>query len=72
MRCGAFGRRLRFESLHLGGELDEPSGAVAGKVGGFSLHAGVAARADQRAKLERLYRYISRPAVSEQLYSAVN
>ncbi len=31
---------------------------------GFSLHAGVAAEADQRVKLERLCRYISRPTVS--------
>ena len=36
----------------------------AGKVAGFSLHAGVAARADQRDKLERLRRYICRPAIS--------
>jgi hypothetical protein len=41
----------------------------AGKVAGFSLHAGVAARADERKKLERLCRYISRPAVSEQRLS---
>lgn len=32
---------------------------------GFSLHAGVAAKAHERKKLERLCRYISRPAVSE-------
>ena len=32
---------------------------------GFSLHAGVMAEAYQRDKLERLCRYISRPAVSE-------
>jgi hypothetical protein len=32
---------------------------------GFSLHAGVMAEAHQRDKLERLCRYISRPAVSE-------
>ncbi len=32
---------------------------------GFSLHAGVMAQAHQRDKLERLCRYISRPAVSE-------
>ena len=44
---------------------DEGSGAAAGKVGGFSVHAGVAARADERKKLERLCRYISRPAVPE-------
>jgi hypothetical protein len=40
-----------------------------GKVAGFWPHAGVAARADQRKKLERLCRYISRPAVSEKLPS---
>ena len=39
------------------------------KVAGFSLHAGVAARADERNKLERLCRYISRPAVSEKRLS---
>lgn len=32
---------------------------------GFSLHAGVMSQAHQRDKLERLCRYISRPAVSE-------
>ena len=40
-----------------------------GKVAGFSLHADVAARADERKKLERLCRYISRPAVSEKRLS---
>ncbi len=40
-----------------------------GKVAGFSLHAGVAARAHERQKLERLCRYISRPAVSEKRLS---
>ena len=34
---------------------------TAGKASGFSLHAGVAARSDERKKLERLCRYISRP-----------
>ncbi len=48
---------------------DPPFGEEAGKVGGFSLHAGVSARADQRDKLERLCRYISRPAVSEKRLS---
>jgi hypothetical protein len=41
---------------------EEPFDAGVGKVAGFSLHAGVAARANQRQKLERLCRYISRPA----------
>jgi len=35
-----------------------------GNVAGFSLHAGVATKANERAKLERLCRYITRPAVS--------
>ena len=34
------------------------------RANGFSLHAGVAANAHQRHKLERLCRYIARPAVS--------
>jgi hypothetical protein len=33
---------------------DEPYDDGVGKVAGFSLHAGVAARADERKKLERL------------------
>ena len=32
--------------------------------GGFSLHAGVAARANERDKIERLCRYIARPALA--------
>ncbi len=35
------------------------------KEAGFSLHAGVATEAHQRDKLERLCRYVTRPAVSE-------
>jgi len=48
---------------------DEPFDDGVGKVAGFSLHAGVAARADERKKLDRLRRYISRPAVSEKRLS---
>jgi hypothetical protein len=48
---------------------DEPFDDGVSKVAGFSLHAGVAARADQRQKLERLCRYISRPAISEERLS---
>jgi hypothetical protein len=44
---------------------DDFSNSQVGKVAGFSLHAGVATEARQRKKLERLCRYISRPAVSE-------
>ena len=43
---------------------DNPFVDTVGKVAGFSLHAGVATRAQERHKLERLCRYITRPAVS--------
>jgi len=41
----------------------------AGKFGGFSLHAGVAAEAHESQKLERLCRYSARPAISEKRLS---
>jgi hypothetical protein len=44
---------------------DEPFTNAVGKLAGFSLHAGVAAKAPERKKLERLCRYIARPALSE-------
>ena len=43
--------------------------AQVAKEAGFSLHAGVAAQAWERDKLERLCRYISRPALSEKRLS---
>jgi ribosomal protein S27E len=46
---------------------DEPF--TGGAVAGFSLHAGVAAKAHEREKLERLCRYIARPALSEKRLS---
>ena len=48
---------------------DEPFDDPVGKAAGFSLHAGVAAKANERKKLERLCRYIARPAVSEKRLS---
>jgi hypothetical protein len=43
----------------------EPPGSErVAQASGFSLHAGVAAGADQRGALERLCRYIARPAVA--------
>ena len=39
------------------------------KISGFSLHAGVFADTHQKDKLERLCRYIARPAVSEKRLS---
>ena len=40
-------------------DIDEPFTTRVGSVAGFSLHAGVAARAGERDKLERLCRYIA-------------
>jgi len=48
---------------------DDAFGDEVGKVSGFSLHARVMARADERQKLERLCQYITRPAVSEKRLS---
>ncbi len=39
------------------------------KSSGFSLHAGVSAKATERDKLERIARYIARPAVAEERLS---
>jgi hypothetical protein len=41
----------------------EPRRGVA-QYAGFSLHAGIGVEADQRAKLERLARYVSRPPIA--------
>ena len=45
-------------------ESDSPFSNSVGETAGFSLHAGVATKANERTKLERLCRYITRPAVS--------
>ena len=42
---------------------DEPRKGVA-QYAGFSLHAGIGVEAEQRGKLERLTRYVSRPPVA--------
>lgn len=44
--------------------LDDVPGELTNS-GGFSLPAGIATRADQRAKLERLCRYVARSAVAD-------
>lgn len=45
-------------------DTDDPYELALAKAAGFSLHCGVAAAAHQREKLERLCRYISRPAIA--------
>jgi hypothetical protein len=49
--------------------LEDNQNPNVGKASGFSLHAGVSAEAHQRQKLERLCRYITRPAISEKRLS---
>jgi len=43
----------------------QPSAVQIGNPADLSLHAGVATQAHQRSKLERICRYVARPAVSE-------
>ncbi|OFI35895.1 hypothetical protein BFC17_10560 [Alteromonas lipolytica] len=45
---------------------DEDNYGHLAQIGGFSLHAGVFADSHESEKLERLCRYIARPAISEQ------
>jgi hypothetical protein len=42
-------------------QVDDDSGSQVGSMAGFSLHAGVATRGNEREKLERVCRYIARP-----------
>ena len=49
----------------MGGSYTQGRWTQLGRIGGFSLHAGVAVNTRERKKLERICRYISRPALSE-------
>jgi ribosomal protein S27E len=49
--------------------IEEPLVDTPDGVAGFSLHASVAVKVNERKKLERICRYISRPAVSEKRLS---
>jgi hypothetical protein len=53
-------------------DADDRFADTVGQVAGFSLHAGVAVKAQERDQLERLCRYITRPAVSEKRLSLTN
>lgn len=50
-------------------QIEESSDSQVGSMAGFSLHAGVATRGNEREKLERVCRYIARPALSEKRLS---
>ena len=45
--------------------IDAEANKFLAKASGFSLHAGVACKSDERKKRERICRYISRPSLSE-------
>jgi ribosomal protein S27E len=55
---------LQTVAPRLQGPEGEPNGAA--RAGGFSLHAGVDIAPTERAKLERLCRYVSRPPVASE------
>ncbi len=61
-------KAFSLQTLPQQGCLEESSARVA-KASDFSLHAGVAAGARERQKLERLCRYITRPAIAEKRLS---
>ncbi len=61
-------KALVIKSVPQDGDHNSQKGLVA-KVSGFSLHAGVATKANERDKLEKICRYIARPAVSEERLS---
>jgi hypothetical protein len=46
-------------------QVDDDSSSQVVSMAGFSSHAGVATRGNEREKLERVCRYIARPALSE-------
>ncbi len=66
--AGPQGIRLKAPTLGtlqtLPDESDSLSSSSVAETAGFSLHAGVATKANDRVKLERLCRYITRPAIS--------
>jgi DNA polymerase III alpha subunit len=60
------GSEFRFDhALHPVRDSDDLFADTAGNVAGLLFHAGVATKVNERDKLERLCRYIVRPAVSE-------
>jgi hypothetical protein len=63
---GGRGEMLTLQTVppRLPGPEVDPNGAA--RAGGFSLHAGVDIAANQREKLERLCRYVSRPPVASE------
>jgi len=65
------GRKV-FTLQTLPDERDADGALAVGNVAGFSPHAAVAAKANQRDKLERLCRYVTRQADAEKRLSLTN
>lgn len=61
-------KALVIKSVPIDGDHNSQKGLVA-KSSGFSLHAGVATKANERDKLEKICRYIARPALAEERLS---
>ena len=72
-KCEKFGPNAGRKALTLqavpASDTRQQSSELVSKQSGFSLHAGVACKSNQRKKLERLCRYVARPAISEQRLS---
>src|SRR5216683_2549928 len=64
LRCRRISRTWQRTRIWRRSSTEERAGESVAQANGFSLHAGIAAEAEQRQKLERLCRYIARPAVA--------
>jgi hypothetical protein len=58
------GRRKAFTLYTVAPVEDGPAPGLVASIGGFSLHAGTICEPWQRSRLERLCRYITRPAIA--------
>lgn len=64
-------KALTLQTVPVRAERGKDDGLVT-KQAGFSLHAGIACKSSQRKRLERLCRYITRPAIAERRLSVTN
>ena len=59
-------KRFTLQTVPARSESDQQGDRNGANAGGFSLHAGLDIEHQQRAKLERLCRYVSRPPMAEE------
>jgi hypothetical protein len=67
-----FTNPLRYSDLITASTEPRKGDNLVSQQAGFSLHAGIACTSHQRKKLERLCRYITRPAIAERRLSPAN